>query len=214
MKPAPQPQTTIRILIADDHPIVLNGLSMLFNYEPGMEAVAEARNGLEAVELFRLHQPDVTLLDLRMPQLGGVDTIKTIRQEFPEARIIVLTTYDGDEDIYRGLQAGAKGYLLKDASCDVLIEAIRTVHAGQKYIPTRVGAKLAERLDTPQLSDREKEVLCCMAKGMTNQEIGITLAIAEGTVKYHINNILGKLQVSDRIQAVMIGLKRGIVSLE
>jgi two-component system, NarL family, response regulator len=134
MEPSTQPQTSIRILIADDHPIVLNGLSMLFKYEPGMEAVAEARNGIEAVELFRLHKPDITLLDLRMPQLCGVDTIKTIRQEFPEARIIVLTTYDGDEDIYRGLQAGAKGFLLKDASCDALVEAIRTVHAGQRYI--------------------------------------------------------------------------------
>lgn len=131
-------QANIRVLVADDHPIVRNGIMLLIKYEPGMETVAEASTGTEAVQLFRQYQPDVTLMDLRMPELSGVDAIATIRQEFPDAPIVVLTTYDGDEDIYRGLQAGAKGYLLKDAPLDRVLEAIRTVHAGQNYVPPEV----------------------------------------------------------------------------
>lgn len=204
---------SIRVLIADDHPVVRTGLALMLKYEPDMEAVAEASNGREAVELFRLHQPDVTLMDLRMPQMEGVEAIATIRAEFPAARIILLTTYDGDEDIYRGLRAGAKGYLLKDASCDELLEAIRVVHAGRSRIPPEVGAKLAERMSNPELSDREQEVVRLMATGKSNQEIGTALGITEGTVKFHVNNILSKLQVNDRTQAVIKALKRGIASL-
>lgn len=204
---------SIRVLIADDHPVVRTGLALMLKYEPDMEAVAEASNGHEAVELFRLHQPDVTLMDLRMPQMEGVEAIATIRAEFPAARIILLTTYDGDEDIYRGLRAGAKGYLLKDASCDELLEAIRVVHAGRSRIPPEVGAKLAERMSNPELSVREQEVVRLMATGKSNQEIGTALGITEGTVKFHVNNILSKLQVNDRTQAVIKALKRGIASL-
>lgn len=204
---------SIRVLIADDHPVVRTGLALMLKYEPDMEAVAEASNGHEAVELFRLHQPDVTLMDLRMPQIEGVEAIATIRAEFPAARIILLTTYDGDEDIYRGLRAGAKGYLLKDASCDELLEAIRVVHAGRSRIPPEVGAKLAERMSNPELSVREQEVVRLMATGKSNQEIGTALGITEGTVKFHVNNILSKLQVNDRTQAVIKALKRGIASL-
>ncbi|MBW4471526.1 MAG: response regulator transcription factor [Stenomitos rutilans HA7619-LM2] len=206
-------QANIRVLIADDHPIVRNGMMLLIKYEPGMETVAEASNGLEAVQLFRQHQPDVTLMDLRMPELSGVQAISTIRDEFPHAVIIVLTTYDGDEEIYQGLQAGAKGYLLKDAPLDQVLEAIRIVHVGQNYIPPEVGAKLVERMSRPQLSDRERDVLGLMVKGKANQDIANSLYISEGTVKFHISSILRKLQVSDRTQAVLIALKRGITRL-
>jgi two-component system, NarL family, response regulator len=203
----------IQVLIVDDHPVVRTGLALMIKYEADMVAIAEASNGLEAVERFRQHQPDVTLMDLRMPQMDGVGAIAAIRSQFPEARIILLTTYDGDEEIYQGLRAGAKGYLLKDASCDQLLEAIRAVHEGRSQIPAAVGAKLAERMGNPELSDREREVVQLMAKGMSNQDIGFKLKITEGTVKFHVNNILSKLQVHDRTQAVIMALKRGIASL-
>ncbi len=205
--------TNIRVLIVDDHPVVRTGLALMIKYEPEMEVAAEAGDGAEAVQLFRQHQPDVTLMDLRMAGMGGVDTINAIRQEFPNACIIILTTYDGDEDIYRGLQAGARGYLLKGTGCDQLLDAIRKVHAGQTHIPAEVGAKLAIRLSRPQLSKREQEVLRLLATGMSNREIATTLSIGEGTIKFHVNNILNKLQVSDRTQAALIALKRGIADL-
>lgn len=206
-------QANIRVLVADDHPIVRNGIVLLIRYEPGMETVAEASTGLEAVQLFRQYQPDVTLMDLRMPELSGVDAIATIRQEFPDAPIVVLTTYDGDEDIYRGLQAGAKGYLLKDAPLDQVLEAIRIVHARQNYVPPEVGAKLAQRISRPHLSDREQEVLDLMAQGKSNQDIANALYISEGTVKFHITSILRKLRANDRTQAVLTALKRGMTNL-
>ncbi len=206
-------QDNIRVLIADDHPIVRTGLAMMIEYESGMETVAEASNGIQAVELFRQLKPDVTLMDLRMPQMNGVDAIIAIRQEFPGARIVVLTIYDGDEDIYRGLHAGAKGYLLKDAPIDELLSAIRKVYAGYRYVPPGVGEKLAQRLSSPQLSDREQEVLCLVASGKNNQAIATALGITEGTVKFHVNNLLSKLKVSDRTQATILALKRGIVNL-
>jgi DNA-binding NarL/FixJ family response regulator len=206
-------EDSIRILLADDHPVVRTGLALMMKYEPGMEAIAEASNGKEAVDLFRLYQPDVTLMDLRMPALNGVEAIATIRSEFPEARLIVLTTYDSDEDIYLALRAGANGYLLKDAPCDELLSAIRAVHAGQKCIPPEVGAKLVERMSNRDLSEREREVVRLMATGKSNQEIATDLGIVEGTVKFHVNNILSKLEVSDRTQAVIKALKRGIASL-
>lgn len=206
-------EANIRVLIADNHPIVLNGLAMMIKYEPGMEMVGQASNGIEVVQLFRQLVPDVTLMDLRMPEMNGVDAIITIRQEFPDARAIVLTIYDGDEDIYRGLQAGARGYLLKDAPIDELLLAIRKVYAGHKYVPSGVGEKLAERLSSPQLSDREQEVLRLVASGKNNLEIATALGITEGTVKFHVNNLLSKLKVSDRTRAAIVALKRGIANL-
>jgi two-component system, NarL family, response regulator len=200
----------IRLLITDNHPVVRQGLTTILEQESDMTVIGQAGNGREAVEMFRQQQPDVTLMDLRMPEMNGVDAIKAICAEFDSAAIVVLTTFDGDEDIYRGLQAGAKGYLLKDAGTEELLAAIRTVARGQKYIPPAVGAKLAERMSNPELSDRELEVLTLMAKGKSNKEISAMLHISENTVKFHVNNILGKLDASDRIQAVLVALKRGI----
>ena len=205
--------STIRILISDDHPFMREGLAAVLDYKPDMTVVGQACNGHEAIELFRHHQPDVTLMDLRMPELSGVDAIAIICAEFATARIIVLTTYDGDEDIYRGLRAGAKGYVLKDAEPDELTTAIRVVYSGQQYIPPAVGAKLAQRMGSPELSDRELEVLRQMATGKSNLEISAALSIAEGTVKFHVKNILSKLGVSDRTQAMVVALKRGIITL-
>jgi two-component system, NarL family, response regulator len=203
----------IRILIADDHPVVRQGLTTILEQESDMTVIGQAGDGCEAVDMFRQQRPDVVLMDLRMPQMDGVDAIKAICAEFNTAAIVVLTTFDGDEDIYRGLQAGAKGYLLKDAGAEELLTAIRTVALGQKYIPPAVGAKLAERMSNPALSDRELEVLALMAKGKSNKEISATLHISENTVKFHVNNILGKLEASDRVQAVLVALKRGIASV-
>lgn len=204
---------TIRVLIADDHSIVRQGLATIVNRDPEMTAIATAENGQQAIELFRQHQPDVTLMDLRMPQVGGVEAISAICAQFKSARIIVLTTYDGDEDIYRGLHAGAQGYLLKDAKPNELLQAIRTVARGQQYIPPDVGAKLVQRLSNPELSERELEVLGLMAQGMSNLDIATALVIGESTVKSHVNRILSKLGVSDRTQAVIVAIKRGIVNL-
>lgn len=207
-----QPKT-IRVMIADDHAVVRQGLATLIEQEADMTVVAQARDGNEAVELFREHQPDVALMDLRMPNMDGVTAITTICTESRQAQIMVLTTYDGDEDIYRGLRAGAKGYLLKDAEPDELLNAIRTISKGQKHIPPVVGAKLAERMSNPDLSDRELEVIRLMALGKSNHDISTDLNISESTVKFHINRILSKLGVGDRTQAVIIALKRGIASL-
>lgn len=205
--------SVIRVLISDDHPFMREGLAAVIDYKPDMTVVGQACNGREAVELFRQHQPDVTLMDLRMPELSGVEAIAIICAEFADARIVVLTTYDGDEDIYRGLRSGAKGYVLKDAEPDELLTAIRAVHNGQKYIPPAVGAKLAERINNPELSERELEVLRLMARGKSNLEISTALSIAEGTVKFHVKNILSKLGVGDRTQAMIVALKRGIIAL-
>ncbi|MBD3885008.1 response regulator transcription factor [Phormidium tenue FACHB-886] len=203
----------IRILLSDDHPPLRKGLALILESEDDMTIVAEAGNGREAVELFRQHQPDVALLDLRMPELGGVEAITAIRAEFPDAHLIILTTYDGDEDIYQGLRAGAMAYLLKDTGCDEIIETIRIVHTGQQRIPSAVGVKLLERMGTTDLSDREREVLQLLAIGKSNQEIAADLSITEGTVKFHVNNILSKLNVRDRTQAVVKALRRGLVHL-
>ncbi|MCW5313048.1 response regulator [Nostoc sp. KVJ3] len=205
--------TTIRVLIVDDHAIVRKGLATIINRDPEMTVIAQAEDGQQAIEAFREYQPDVTLMDLRMPKMGGVEAIMVICAEFKQARIVVLTTYDGDEDIYRGLQAGAQGYLLKDSKLGELLNAIRAINNGQKYIPPEVGAKLLQRMTNPELSDRELEVLRLMAQGMGNQEIGTALSIGESTVKSHVNRILSKLGVSDRTQAVITAVKRGIVSL-
>jgi DNA-binding NarL/FixJ family response regulator len=204
----------IRVLIADDHPVVRTGLALMLNYESDMEVVAEASNGREAVALYGRHRPDVTLMDLRMPEMDGVEAITTIRRESPTARIILLTTYDGDEDIYRALRAGAPAYLLKDAPFSEILQAIRAVHAGQKHITVEVGAKLADRAGHPELTEREMDVLRLLVQGKSNLEIASDLCIAEGTVKFHINHILNKLGVDDRTQAVIAALKRGLASLD
>lgn len=202
------------ILISDDHAVVREGLAAMLSRRAEMQVVAEASNGVQAVTLALQHKPDVLLMDLRMPQMGGVEAIRAIRAEWPEARVIVLTTYDGDEDIYRALQAGAKGYLLKDTPREELLEAIRAVHAGRKHIPPEVAAKLAERLTSETLTEREREVLQLIVAGQSNKEIGASLNITEGTVKVHVNGLLGKLGVSDRTQAVTEALRRGLVHLD
>jgi two-component system, NarL family, response regulator len=205
--------TTIRVLIADDHLIVRQGLVTIINRDPEMTVIAQAEDGQQAIDRFREHQPDVTLMDLRMPKVTGVEAIRAICAEAKTARIIVLTTYDGDEDIYNGLHSGAQGYLLKDTKSNELRNAIRTVHRGEQYIPPNVGAKLAQRLNNPELKERELEVLGLMAQGMSNATIAAALSISENTVKTHVNRILSKLGVSDRTQAVIVAVKRGIVSL-
>jgi two-component system, NarL family, response regulator len=205
--------TTIRVLIADDHAIFRQGLATIINRDLDMQVIAQAENGEQAIALFEQHQPDITLMDLRMPEVEGVAAISAICAIAKSARIIVLTTYDSDEDIYRGLQAGAKGYLLKETEPDELLNAIRTVHRGQQYIPPDVGAKLVQRMSNPELSERELEVLRSLAQGMSNADIAAALSIGEGTVKSHVNRILNKLDVSDRTQAVIVAVKRGIVSL-
>ncbi len=203
----------IRLLLADDHPIVREGIAAILKYEPGMDVVAQAANGREAVELFRRHQPDVALIDLRMPEAGGIAATAEILKEQPAARILILTTFDGDEEIYAALRAGARGYLLKGVPVDELMYAIRSVHAGRKHIPPDVAQKLAERVSSDQLTEREVEVLRLIVAGLTNAEIGERLFVTEGTVKYHITNIFSKLGVEDRTNAAMVALKRGIARL-
>ncbi|MBD1933870.1 MULTISPECIES: response regulator [Cyanophyceae] len=203
----------IRVLVVDDHPVVRQGLVGMLEEVPDILVVGQAGNGQEALAVFRQEQPDATLMDLRMPQMDGVAAITAICTEFPAARIIVLTTYEGDEDIYQGLRAGAKGYLLKDAEPEELLAAIRAVHKGQKHIPPQVGAKLLERMTSPELSDRELEVLQLITIGKSTQAISKALHITERTVNFHINHILSKLGVEDRTQAVIVALRRGIVSL-
>jgi DNA-binding NarL/FixJ family response regulator len=202
-----------RLLLVDDHPVVREGLAALLGRQTDLQVVAEASNGRQAIDLFRQHQPDLVLMDLQMPELGGVEAIKTIRAEFPTARFIVLTTFDGDEDIFRALQAGAQGYLLKDAPREELLAAIRTVASGGKHIAPEVAAKLADRLLLPELTERELAVLKLIVTGRSNKEIGSALTITEGTVKVHVNNLLSKLGVSDRTQAATEALRRGIVHL-
>jgi two-component system NarL family response regulator len=204
----------IRILVVDDHAIVRKGLVALLNTVEGLAVVAEAGDGEQAIEAHRIHKPDVTLMDLRLPKMGGAEAITKIRQEQPAARIIVLTTFDGDEDIFRALQAGAKGYLLKGVDTAELTEAIRAVYAGRSKMPPFVAEKLAGRMGGHALTARELEVLRRIVAGRSNREIGEDLHISEATVKTHINSILGKLGVSDRTQAATSALQRGIVHLE
>ena len=209
---------TNRIHIAEDHHIVRQGFIALLRTVEGFDVVAEASNGDQALELFRTHHPDIVLMDLRMPGTstlqGGVETITAIRDEFPEARIIVLTTFDGDEDIFRAIQAGARGYLLKGMNADELIDAIQTVHRGRTRIPAAVAERLAERLSGNALTERETQVLRNIVAGKSNKEIALTLFISEATVKTHINNLLSKLGVTDRTQAATMALQRGIVHLD
>lgn len=203
----------LSVLVVDDHPVVRAGLQAMIDAQPDMETVAEARSGEEAIDLFRRHQPAVTLMDLRMPGMGGVEAIEAIHRSFPDACILVLTTYDGDEDIYRALQAGARAYLLKDMPREELIQAIRAVHAGAHRLSPAAAAHLAERMHQSELTSRELEVVERIAGGMSNKQIAADLGISEGTVKTHVNNIMGKLGASDRTQAVTLALRRGFIHL-
>jgi DNA-binding NarL/FixJ family response regulator len=203
----------IRILIADDHSVVREGLVSLVKRKSDMTVVAEASNGREAVDLWKEHHPDVALLDLRMPELDGVGAIKEIREVDPNAHILVLTTFDGDEDIYRAIKAGAKGYLLKDTAREALMDSIRRVHSGETCIPPSLAAKLADRVSGEALSAREIEVLQLIAAGKSNKEIGAELFISEGTVKTHVKSIFSKLDVVSRTEAVATATRRGLIQL-
>ena len=203
----------IRILIVDDHALLRNGIAGLVNAEPDMKTIAEAATGVEAIKQFRQHHPDITLMDLQMPEMGGIEGIIGIRGDFPQARIIVLTTYSGDVQVVRALRAGARGFLLKARVNRELLDVIRAVHAGQKRIPPEIAAELAEHAGEEDLSPRELEVLGLVARGNANKKIAARLAITEETVKSHITKILSKLSANDRTHAVTIGLKRGIIDL-
>jgi len=207
-KPSP-----IRILVADDHPVVREGLVALVSRQPDMVVVAEAADGRELVEKFLQYRPDVALVDLRMPEMDGADALAAIRERAPAARAIVLTTYDDDEDIQRSLRAGAKAYLLKDAPREELLACIKAVHEGLTLIPPAIAAKLAETMGIPALTPRELEVLGLVADGKSNKEVAASLFITEGTVKSHLIAILRKLDAADRTQAVTIALKRGLLRL-
>jgi DNA-binding NarL/FixJ family response regulator len=202
----------IRLMLVEDHAVVRQGLVALLSAEEGLEVVGSCGDGAEAVEMYRRLKPDVTLMDLQMPKLGGVETIKQIRGEFPQARVIVLTTFDGDEDIYRALQAGARAYLLKGMPVEDLVATIHAVHGGKLHIPPAVAEKLAERVSGQELTARELSVLERIVAGRANKEISADLFISEATVKTHINSLLGKLGVADRTHAATVAIQRGLVS--
>jgi DNA-binding NarL/FixJ family response regulator len=203
----------IRILTVDDHPLLRKGIAALVNAEPDLKLIAEASNGREAIEAFRSHRPDITLMDLQMPEMDGLETIEAIRREFPEARIIVLTTYSGDTQVLRALKGGARGYMLKGNVHRELLDAIRAVHAGQRRIPAELAMELADHATDDALTAREIDVLRLIAAGNSNKGIAGHLSISEATVKSHVSGILGKLSANDRAHAVTIGLKRGIIDL-
>ncbi len=206
-------QARIRVLCVDDHPLLREGIAAIINNQPDMLLVAEASNGGEAIERFREHQPDVTLMDLRLPDRSGIDALIAIRAEFAEARVVMLTTYEGDVEIQRSLEAGARGYLLKSMPPKEMIEAIRQVHQGKKRIPAELAAQLAEHLGDEALTPREIEVLQRIAGGNRNRDIAEQLFISEETVKVHIKHLMEKLGATDRTQAVAIAVRRGIIQL-
>ena len=204
---------TIRILIADDHYIVRMGLVALMNTEPDMEVVAEAADGIQAVELFRKHNPDLAVLDVRMPVRNGIETTREIRTTFPTAKVLILTAFDGDEEIHKALQAGAQGYVLKSSTGEKLIPAIRAVAAGQRWVPKEVANRLTARNLFEELTPREVQVLLLLAKGLANKEIADVLRITEYTAKDHLKSILAKLRVADRTEAATAAIQRGIIHL-
>ena len=206
-------KSPIRVFSVDDHPLLREGIAALVNSQPDMALIGQGSTGAEAIQLFREHLPDVTLLDLRLPDMSGIDVLIAIRSQFPEARIIMLTTFEGDVEIQRALQAGARGYLLKNMPPTELLEVIRQVHAGKKRIPPEIASQLLEHMADEVLTEREIEVLRQVADGNRNREIAELLFISEETVKVHIKHIMEKLGASDRTQAVSIGLRRGIIQL-
>jgi DNA-binding NarL/FixJ family response regulator len=206
-------KTGIRILIVDDHPIVRMGISAIINARSDMVAVAQANSGEEAIALYRQHVPDITLMDLRLPGMGGVEAIRAIRAISPKARFVVLTTYEGDEDIHQALKSGAQGYLIKGMPHEDLIEAVRRVHAGEYFVPAPMAEALATRIPRTQLTPRERDVLSLLVEGKSNKEIGVSLDISEATIKSHVSVILMKLGAADRTQAVVVALQRGILHL-
>jgi len=205
--------TRIRVLCVDDHPLLREGIAAIINSQPDMVLIAEASNGTEAIQKFKEHRPDVTLMDLRLPDINGVDSLMAIRADAPDARIIMLSTFEGDVEIQRALQAGARAYLLKNMPPKELVEVIRQVHAGKKRIPTEIAAHLAEHLSDEALTDREIDVLKHVGGGNRNRDIAERLFISEETVKVHIKHIMEKLGASDRTQAVAIAVRRGIIQL-
>jgi DNA-binding NarL/FixJ family response regulator len=211
MNSAPQ---AIRVLCVDDHPLVRKGIASILANEADMQLVGEAGDGCEAVEAFRLHRPDITLMDLRMPNMDGIEATRLIRRENPEARIIALTSYDGDQEIYRSLEAGVRGYILKEMVHTEIVRAIRVVHSGKRLIPPEVAERLSEYFPQVTLTLREIEVLAFVARGLANKEIGAQLGTTTGTVKMHLQNILGKLGASDRTHAVTLAVRRGIIYLD
>jgi DNA-binding NarL/FixJ family response regulator len=203
----------ITIMVVDDHPVVRSGLVAILGSQPDLAVVAQASTGLEAIDLFRRHQPDVCLMDLRLPEIGGAEAIRLIRKEFPNSAFIVLTTFHGEEDIHKAMSAGARSYLLKGMSHEELLDAVRKVHAGRHYLPKTVRQSLANRTPSSDLSAREAEILGLIVRGLTNKEIATALSITVGTVKWHVNIIFAKLHVADRTQAAVAALHRGIVEL-
>lgn len=208
---APPAPAAIRILVADDHPTTREGLALILDHEADMAVVAQARDGAEAVALFAEHRPDVAIVDLQMPKMGGVAATEAILRAQPGARVVLFTTYDGDDDVYRGLRAGAKAFLLKDSPTEELLRAIRAVHAGQGYVSHGAGVRLAERAMLPQLTPRELAVLRLVARGRANKEIGAVLGLSEGTVKSHLNAITSKLGATGRTDAALIATRRGLL---
>ena len=210
----PDPKSTpVRILIVDDHPVVLAGLTSMLGTQAGMEVVGSAAGGEEALDILRLKPADLVLLDLRMPGMNGIDTLHALKRAKINVRVIILTSFDTDEDIYRAVQAGAQGYLVKDAPQSDMIEAIWAVHAGKRYFPRHIASRLAERMMRINLTARELEVLVLIARGLTNKEIGSALQISGNTVRNHVNSIMEKLEVSDRTEAATTAIHRGIIEL-
>ncbi len=206
-------QEKIRVLSVDDHPLLSEGIAIIINNQPDMVLVSQAASGTEAIQRYREHRPDVTLMDLRLPDLSGIDAMIAIRNEFPEARIVMLTTFEGDVEIQRALQAGARGYLLKNMPPSEIIGVVRRVHAGKKSVPAEVAAQLAEHMSDEGLTAREVEVLGKIAGGNRNRDIADLLFISEETVKVHIKHIMDKLGAKDRTQAIAIAVRRGIIEL-
>jgi two-component system, NarL family, response regulator len=204
---------SIRVLVVDDHPLMRLGLRTRIDAEPDMEVVAEAEDGPAAIAAYARLRPDITLLDLRLPGMDGPEIITLIRRDDPQAKIIILTTYDADEDVYRAVQAGARGYILKGTFAEGIMEAIRNVQAGRRLIAPEVAARLADRVSMPSLTSREVGVLELVAKGMSNKEIGAALFVSETTVKYHLKNIYAKLGASDRTEAALLATQRGILTI-